>query len=78
MREVVDLEEWQKNVEETYETVPTSCRPKKSVHKARSYEKRRALAISCKKAWDEWIDTGFLVVTDKGFKLCPEAMNQKQ
>lgn len=74
MREIVNLEEWQKSVEKTYEAVPASCRPKKGTHKTRSNEKRKAMAISCKKAWDEWIDTGFLIVTDKGFKLCPKAM----
>lgn len=36
MREIVKLEEWQKNVEETYEAVPASCRPKKGAHKTRS------------------------------------------
>lgn len=71
MAETVRLEDWQKLVEDTYNSMPASCRPKKGIHKTRSYEKKRAMAISCKKAWDEWLKSGFLVPTEKGFKLCP-------
>ena len=73
MRDIVNLKEWQENIEKIYANAPASCRPKKARHKPRSAAKRKALAVSCKKAWDEWLATGFLVATEKGFKLCPNA-----
>ncbi|MDO4177649.1 MAG: hypothetical protein Q4D21_00520 [Phascolarctobacterium sp.] len=72
MRTVKNLDDWQKEIEEKLSNTPPSMRPKKKGHKTRSTEKKLALAISCKKAWDEWLATGFLVVTEKGYKLCPE------
>lgn len=74
VRETVTLKDWQETIEEIYNRTPASSRPKKGAHKKRSAAKRKAMALSCKKAWDEWIETGFLVVTAKGFKLCPDVI----
>ncbi len=74
MREKVRIEDWQKEMEQKFLETPARIRPKKGQHQQRSFEKRRAMAMACKRAWDDWIDRGFVVVTERGFKLCPEKM----
>lgn len=71
MLETVTLKEWQEENENIYENSSASCRPKKGKHRKRSFEERRAMALSCKKAWDEWIASGFIVEIEKKIYIMP-------
>lgn len=72
MKQSRDIDTWLEERRKFLKTVPRSIIPKKTPRgpESRSFEKRRALAIACKKAWDDKIASGEIVVTEKGYKLC--------
>lgn len=68
---MVSLEEWQEENEKIYEKSSAVSRPKKGNQRKRSFEERRAMALACKKAWDEWITSGFIVEIEKRVYIMP-------
>lgn len=43
---------------------------KRTRGRVRTHEEKKALVLAAGKAWNEWLSSGKLVKTDKGYELC--------
>ena len=43
---------------------------KRTRGKVRTPEERKALVLAAGRAWNDWLNSGKLVKTDKGYELC--------
>ena len=68
---IVDLSLWMKERRNALLKLTPEARVYKRIRgRRRNPEERRALVLSSVKAWNDWISSGKLVKTDKGYKLC--------
>lgn len=68
---VTDLSAWmEKRRTDLMNLTPEARTYKRTRGKARTPEEKKALVLAAGKAWDEWIESGKLKKTDRGYELC--------
>lgn len=68
---IVDLSLWMKERRNNLLKLTPEARTYKRIRgRRRSPEEKRALVLSSANAWNDWLRSGKLVKTDKGYKLC--------
>ncbi len=70
--EIINIDNWLSERKKTLTSTPVSRRPKNNERPiiSRTWSERRAMARAVKKAWDNAINSGVLVRTENGYKLC--------
>lgn len=67
---VTDLSAWmQKRRTDLMNLTPEARTYKRTRGRVRTPEEKKALALAAGKAWNEWLSSGKLVKTDKGYEL---------
>ena len=68
---VTDLSAWMKKRRtDLMNLTPEARAYKRTRGRVRSPEEKKALVLAAGKAWNEWLSSGKLVKTDKGYELC--------
>lgn len=66
-----DTSLWMKERREQLKNLTPEARTYKRIRgRARTPEEKKALVLACANAWNEWISSGRLVKTEKGYRLC--------
>lgn len=59
---VTDLDQWLKERDDALRALtPEARKTKRTRGRKRTEEEKRALALACKKAWDDWLSSGELI-----------------
>lgn len=67
---VTDLSAWmQKRRTDLRNLTPEARTYKRTRGRVRTPEEKKALVLAVGKAWNEWLSSGKLVKTDKGYEL---------
>lgn len=66
----VQLNDWVERQYAIHKDMPADLRVAERVHKPRSEAESLALIIAAKKAWDNAVQSGWIVKTKNGYKLC--------
>ena len=67
---VTDLSAWmQKSRTDLRNLTPEARTYKRTRGRVRTPEEKKALVLAAGKAWNEWLSSGKLVKTDKGYEL---------
>lgn len=68
---IYDLSSWLEARRKDWAALTPEARSYKRVRgRKRSFEEKQALVLAGKRAWDDWILTGKIKKTDKGYELC--------
>lgn len=68
---VTDLSAWMKERRSDLKNLTPEARSyKRTRGRVRTPAEKKALVLACGKAWNDWISSGKLVRTDKGYELC--------
>lgn len=71
IEKVTDLSAWMKKRRtELMNLTPEARTYKRTRGRVRTPEEKKALVLAAGNAWNEWIKSGKLVKTDKGYELC--------
>ena len=71
-KQIINMDEWLEKRKDILVATPASKRPKNTEKPiiSRTWNERRAMARAVRKAWDDAINSGMLVKTENGYKLC--------
>ena len=66
------MDEWIENRQQALISTPANKRPKNTERPviSRTWNERRAMARAVTKAWNDAINSGMLIKTENGYKLC--------
>lgn len=71
IEKITNLSIWIKERNDALIKLTPQARTYKRIRgKMRTPEERKALVLAAGSAWNDWLNSGKLVKTDKGYKLC--------